>query len=147
MSNFYQYIENFVSFIRKYEQAMKANFSLLNTPYIDIGKLFPKTGSIEIDEKNIEFHYHGAGVTVNYGSIILDYNFHINDRFYIKISPWKFTQFIKSIDNESDINVEIVQTQMFILAEKGLLNRMPHGLAYFEINLDKLKESGVPPRE
>lgn len=147
MDNLEKLIQNLVEYINTFENAMQQHYSLQGLPYLGIGKKFPKKGSIVSKEILITFNYHGAGCTVNYDSLILDYDVYISDENHIKLSPWKLGQFVNSFLKE-DVNIDRISQEMERLSRIGILNKLPEGLAYYEINLEYYrKKSGTDPQD
>ncbi len=135
--DFEKSILKLVEFIRIFEKKMQKHYCIPHLPYTKVGEDFPKKGSIKKEDSLIQYNYHGGGCTVHLDDIILDYNVVLSDTNYIKLSSWKFGQFIESWYKKK-IDIYTIGEGMEKLSKKGVLNRLPTGLAYYEVNMSVL---------
>ena len=131
------YLLKFTVIIKHLEKELKNRFNLEDIPYNEVGRKISHEGTFVFLEYTILYKFHGAGCLFKIKGLELDYNIAPLSDNNIKISPWKFLNFMKSCSNiEDDIN-SLDQRAIFeflIEFEKaGILSKVPESRGTFEI--------------
>jgi len=126
-------LKAFERYVTKFNETLMNKYMLEKNPIHVIGKIVPKSDTIVIDGQHVSYRYHGAGCSVIYGTIQLEFDIIPNES--IKITPWKFEQFLITylkLDNNL-FNQDEVYNYLILLEREGLLKKVPYTLGQFEL--------------
>lgn len=132
MINLRTILDDFVAFIRLFEDSLKEKYSINVNPYLEKGHLGKVARVGRVDE--YEYHYHGGGCTVKYHGIRCDYGIYPNRGKEIQFTLWGLTEFIKTNPKYVDylINEEALKAEIENMVETGGLSMYEIGGRKFE---------------
>ncbi|MEM6320451.1 MAG: hypothetical protein AAF960_22470 [Bacteroidota bacterium] len=135
-------IITFVKLAKRIEDTITKRFDLVQHPYLEAGRKFPKKGEIPFNRQKIEFRYHGAGNTfILSDGLIIDYDVAPLNKNTIKLSGWKFLRFIETTQLFELSN--LTRTELIgyfeILERQNILKRTIKGYDVFEVEEEWLK--------
>lgn len=114
MIKYYEhYIFRYLNEILEFENELKNVYQLQDIPFNELDK-FPKSGLLVLNQKNIEYSYHGNGCTFKYDDIEITYDIYANRVNYIATSPFSIMTYINSYSFKKDHNEKPV-TQVEVL--------------------------------
>ena len=139
------YLLKLAILVKHLEKELVKRYSLKNIPYNEVGKALPREGTFVFLSCTIYYKFHGAGCLFRINNIELDYDVAPLSSNNIKLSPWKFLNFLKTCsNNENDIKA-LDQKQVFdILLEFekcGILIKTPESIGTFEIQENWIEEN------
>ncbi len=113
-------LNDYVSFIKCFENKLRNKFIFKENPYFVVGDLFERKGSFD----NYNYHYHGSGCTVQKDGIICNFDVAPLNESPIKFSLWDFKEFIRTNKNydSQNYNLNTVEVELDYLLKKGLLS-------------------------
>ncbi len=94
LKEFYQLTQDFIDAICVEYNIIKSEFT--NSPYSFAGVMFPKSGLLKMGDREIEYSFHGAGCDFWVNNLEVRYDFAPFINYNIKVSSWKFLQFVYS---------------------------------------------------
>lgn len=94
LKEFYQCVQEFIEIVCLKFNLVKSDFT--DDPYKFIGKTFPKSGLLKTADNEIKYAFHGAGCDFWVNNLVVRYDFAPFINYNIKVSSWKFLQFVYS---------------------------------------------------
>jgi len=85
-------LSTYSSLIKNFENALIEKYSLDSNPWNHAGKLFDKKGSFN----GYEYYYHGAGCTLKFNDLIIEYDYAPVNEYDIKFTKDAILSFINS---------------------------------------------------
>jgi hypothetical protein len=135
------YLKKLVVLIRNFEDQLILDYNINDRFQNHLGKDLPYTGNLMLGQDEITFRFHGAGCEVVSEQYSFDYSFIPTTDNRIKITPGKFLNFIKSIDDSNSVH-GISLKEIYILFNElersEVILKMSIGLASYEIIENKL---------
>jgi hypothetical protein len=132
-----KYLLIFVFIVKQLEKELTTQFDLQDIPYNEVNKKIPKKGTFNWRTYLVSFDFHGAGCLFKINNLELDYNIGPLSENNIKISPWKFLNFLKTYPKvESEINnldQELLFNILIEFEKAKILNKIPESMGTFEI--------------
>ena len=131
-----KYIYHFLQYVRRFNQFLITEYSINGYPsYNEAGKVFPRSGVVNVEGELFNYRYHGSGCTLTVDDVIIDYDLNILGNNKIKISDWKFNRFIESYaKGNSKISIDDLDGIFIQLVGKGVLEQKDSGIMVFIIN-------------
>lgn len=131
-----KYIYHFLQYVRRFNQFLITEYSINGYPsYNEAGKVFPRSGVVNVEGELFNYRYHGSGCTLTVADVIIDYDLDILGNNKIKISDWKFNRFIESYaKGNSKISIDDLDGIFIQLVGKGVLEQKDSGIMVFIIN-------------
>lgn len=132
-----RYIEQFRSYIKSFNKLLMVTYNLdIEPTYNEARTLFPRSGMILDDGVQIDYLYHGSGCTFTKENVIISYDIDVLHNNEIKISDWKFNEFIRTYTKGmSLISIDDLDTIFMKLTERNVLIKRTASLV-FNINED-----------
>lgn len=115
-----QILNEYVDFIRAFENSLKIKYNTNKNPCAVVGKLFERKGSID----GIDYRFHGTGCTAEKNGIIYAYDISIFVEDEIEFSLWEFSEFIRTHPKYSILKYssEDIESELAKLIDKGILS-------------------------
>lgn len=118
LKEFHQYVQEFIEVVCVKFNLVKSDF--IDDPYKFIGKTFPKRGLLKMGDREIEYAFHGAGCDLIINNLEVRYDFAPLINSNVKVSSWKFLQFIyskypdlKTTFNHEDLIAELENSSKY----------------------------------
>lgn len=135
-------IEEFIEFVKQFNKQVNLfNRLLIDTynlecepTYNEAGNFFPRNGELITDIGTYNYRYHGGGCTFTVNGIIVSYDIDVLNNNEIKLSSWKFNEFIRTFSKEkSPIDIDDIDNYFFHLVELEILIQRTEGVLVFNI--------------
>lgn len=131
-------------FVIEFNEILKTKYNLQDNPIHHTGRsgVVPKKDRFEIDGKVISYHYHGAGCSVDYNGIFLEFDVMTNDAT-ITFSVWKLQQFLLSFFelDERSLSADEIYKFLVALEKKGIVSSGKFSEVLFEMELESEKRN------
>lgn len=113
-------LNEYVAFIRTFENSLKIKYDMNENPCKVVGKLFERKGTIN----GIDYWFHGTGCTAEKDNIVYAYDISIYVKDEIEFSLWEFSEFLRTHPTHSKLNYssEDIEKELNKLIEKGILS-------------------------
>jgi hypothetical protein len=137
-----QYIYQFLQYIRLFNSYLNREYNIQGFPtYNEAGRVFPRMGEFNFEEKVFKYHYHGSGCTLLVDDVIVDYDIDILRNNKVRISDWKFNRFVESYSKGiSTVLIDDLNSIFVKLVAKGVLDRKEPDRFVFLIHEDYFDE-------
>ena len=112
-------LQDYIGFIKKFENLMIDKYQLKENPFYKAGVLFKKNGVI--GEYN--YFYHGAGCRLEKKGVICEYDISNFKGKEIEFSLWKFYEFIRTNNSYKEMNYsqEYIEEELLKLIDKKII--------------------------
>ena len=112
-------LNDYVTFIRAFENSLKIKYNTNENPCKIVGKLFERKGTID----GFNYWFHGTGCTTEKDGVIYAYNISIFVENEIEFSIWEFSEFIRTHPSYSllKFSPEDIENGLTKLIDDGVL--------------------------
>ncbi|MBE8726457.1 DUF6896 domain-containing protein [Flavobacterium hungaricum] len=112
-------LNQYINFIRYFENSLKIKYNTKRNPCEIAGSLFDRKGFIN----GINYWFHGTGCTAENNGIIYEYNISIFKDNEINFTLWKFSEFIRTHPEYSKLNYSMdnIEDELAKLIDQGTL--------------------------
>ncbi len=129
--------------IIKFNKRIKQEFSTSNIPYEDAGKLFPKIGTIDIQQVTVPYRFHGAGCTFFWNEIEVYFSVDVTNKNWIVITPGGLQQFLSTYLNVDKIDdLYPIESVLQYLVDETLLLTRENSKGTFVLNNESYSRYG-----
>jgi hypothetical protein len=129
-----------VTYVKRFHEHLHAKYQLTNILHHVRQREFPRKGIENIDEVNVEYHFHGLGCTLKWGEMEINYGVDESSVHGITISGYPIEKFTESapqfkhlpysIYSGSEMDLELENLEKIGV----LMTRKPCDLGSFHIN-------------
>ena len=113
-------LNEYIDFIRNFENSMKIKYKTNKNPCLVAGDLFDGKGNLD----GFDYWFHGTGCTVEKDGVMIEYDISpfVDDE--INFSLWKFSEFIHTNPNYSKLNYysDYIEKELAKLIDKRILS-------------------------
>jgi hypothetical protein len=132
-------IEDMGYFLKKislFHYTIKTEYSFEGDVYDEVGRKFPRHGYLDIDDERVNYKFHGAGCSVEWGKIDIHYDLapKLDNKYSVKISPWEYHKYLESLSDDEKYNsTDKVYTLLLEMEQEGYLKKITISEGQFEI--------------
>lgn len=114
----------FTHSIKRFNNALVDRYNLIDLPYSVSGKVFPKIGSVEIDNQAINYRFHGSGCTLWENDKEIYFGVNPASQTPLVITPGALSVYLKNPTNLVDGIIKYLEA-------KGALIPMPRNRLHY----------------
>jgi len=128
---------HFMQKIDLFEKTLSTRFDIKDQIYGHVNSIFPRQGEVFDGTTKIRYRFHGSGCNLLWDGLDIDYDIDQSSVNRIKVSPWKFNKFLKSVGQHQIMTEKQVLDRLIKLEEDGVfVKRKEEDLMTFTINND-----------